>query len=58
MKLPEYIQLVGDQAFATLIGVSPHTARSWRKKERTPRPEQARKIVKKTPVTMADIYGA
>lgn len=57
MKLPKYIEMMGDEAFASLIGVTKHAARSWRTGERTPRPEQARKIVKKTPLTMDDIYG-
>lgn len=57
MKLPEYIKLVGDEALATMVGVTKFAVRSWRTGERTPRPEQARKIVEKTPLTMDDIYG-
>jgi DNA-binding transcriptional regulator YiaG len=58
MKLSDYIKDMGDVKFAALIGCSKHAARSWRLGERRPRPEQARKIVKKTPITMDEIYGA
>lgn len=57
MKLKEYIRLIGDEPFAKLIGVSKHAARSYRTGERSPRPAVARKIVKKTPVTLEGIYG-
>jgi len=58
MKLPAYIKMVGDEAFGELIGVSRYTARSWRTKERTPRPKHAKVITKKTPLKLVDIYGA
>lgn len=58
LSLPEYIQQVGDEAASILFGVKRRTVESWRRKERHPRPEQARLIVKKSPVTMEGIYGA
>ena len=58
MRLPEYIEKVGAAKFAKLIGVKKRTAESWKRMERRPRPEQAQRIVEKTPVTMEGIYGA
>jgi hypothetical protein len=57
MTLSEYIKDKGDDYVAKLLGCSIHAARMWRLKERRPRPEWARKIVRKTPVTMEGIYG-
>ena len=47
---------VGDAAAAKRFGVAKRTAQSWRLGERTPRPEQAAVIVKKSPVTFEGIY--
>jgi len=47
-----------DAEIAEQIGVRPRTVQSWRLGERYPRPEQAREIIARLPVTMDDIYGA
>lgn len=57
MKLSEYISQQGDEKCAKLFGVPVRTIRSWRLKERRPRPAQAAVIVKKSPVTHEGIYG-
>lgn len=56
MRLTEYIKQVGDEAAAQLFEVKIRTAASWRRRERMPRPEQARRIVERSPVTMDGIY--
>jgi len=61
--LPEFIEMVGDQAAADLFGVKKRTAQSWRLRSRFPRPEQSNRIVEKTawhecgPVTHKGIYS-
>ena len=57
MKLSEYIKDQGDEKCAKQFGVPVRTVRSWRLKNRRPRPEQAAIIVKKSPVTYEGIYG-
>lgn len=57
MDLIAYIKEVGDLAAAKRFGVTKRTAQSWRLRERTPRPEQAAVIVKKSPVTYEGIYS-
>ena len=58
MRLPDYIRQMGVAKFARVVGVKKRTADSWMRMERRPRPEQAQKIVSKTPVTMDGIYGS
>ena len=57
--LPEYIAEMGDEAFMQMVGVPLRTVQSWRRRERRPRPEQAREIVKLAGgrVTFEGIYG-
>jgi hypothetical protein len=57
MTLPDYIKQVGDEKAAEVFGVSPRTAMSWRLRDRFPRPQQARKIIASSPVTMEGIYS-
>lgn len=47
-SLPEFIESVGDEAAAELFGAKVRTVQSWRRRERYPRPEQARQIVEAT----------
>ena len=60
MTLIEYIRREGDSACAVLFGVKLRTIGSWRRRERIPRPSQARQIVEATAgvVTMGEIYSA
>lgn len=57
MRLNEYIEQVGDEAFARQFRIKLRTVKSWRLGDRRPRAEQARRIVAKTPVTYEGIYG-
>lgn len=59
MRLTDYIADMGDRAFAEMIGVSRRVATDWRLGTRTPRPETAQRIVKRShgKVSMTDIYG-
>jgi hypothetical protein len=58
MNLAEYIAAVGTKVFAKKLGITERAALSYKQKTRIPRAELARKIVMKTPVTWAGIYGA
>lgn len=60
MRLKDYIEKHGDSECARIFGVKERTTASWRRLERIPRPEQARKIVSATngEVNMAGIYTA
>lgn len=57
--LPDFIAETGDDACVELFGVPLRTIQSWRRRERLPRPEQAREIVRLTSgrVTFDGIYG-
>jgi hypothetical protein len=57
MTLPTYIAQMGDEKAARLFGVKTRTAMSWRLRTRFPRPEQARVITERSPVTMDGIYS-
>ena len=59
MDLPAYIKSVGDARASELFGEPVRTVKSWRYRDRRPRPETAQKIVAATngEVTLADIYG-
>lgn len=48
LTLPQFIEKVGDQAAADLFGVERRTVESWRRRERFPRVEMSRYIVKVT----------
>jgi len=58
-QLPELIAEVGDAEFARLVSAPVRTVQSWRRRERLPRPEQARKIVRQWAgqITLDGIYG-
>lgn len=58
MRLPDYIKKVGVKNFAKTFRLNQRTVTSWLYAARRPRPETARRIVKRTPVTMEGIYGA
>lgn len=45
MTLSQYIREIGDGKAGEIFGVSERTAASWRRGERRPRPEAARRIV-------------
>jgi hypothetical protein len=57
MTLREYIQKIGDQAFAQKFNCSKRAAAAYRLHERYPRPELAQRIVRHTRVTWEGIYG-
>jgi hypothetical protein len=46
--LPDYIKALGDQQFSARYGVKLRTAASWRRRERYPRPKQARALVERS----------
>ena len=46
MSLPDFITEFGDAEFAEALGAPVRTVQSWRRRERLPRPEQAREIVR------------
>lgn len=46
MTLIEYIKSVGDSTAADFFGVEERTVASWRRGERCPRTDTAKKIVK------------
>jgi hypothetical protein len=54
----DYLYSIGDKAASEALGVKRRTVKAWRLGLRTPRPAQARAIVERAPVTLADIYGA
>lgn len=58
MKLSEYIEMVGDSVAADMFGVTERAAMSWRRLERSPRPEKAREIAKvtKNKVSFSDCF--
>lgn len=58
MKLSSYIKKVGDAEAALLFGVKKRVIESWRRVERSPRPEKARAIVVATKgkVSFAECY--
>ena len=57
MDFVTYLKALGDKKASALYGVKPRTIKSWRLRDRTPRPEQARSIVEKSPVSFDSIYG-
>lgn len=57
MKFYDYIDSAGVKAVASITGVSIGCVYHWRNGIRTPRPEQAAKLVKNTKLTYTDIYG-
>lgn len=59
MCFTQYIAEHGDAECAERWGVKARTVASWRRRERLPRPEQARVIVAETrgQVSMEDIYS-
>lgn len=46
LSLTEFIDEIGDAEFAQAMGAAVRTVQSWRRRERLPRPEQAREIVR------------
>lgn len=57
MTLPEYIRQVGPETFAKKVGAKPRTVLSWLYGARHPNRNAAKRIVKRTPLTMECIYG-
>lgn len=59
MDLSTYIKTLGDETAATILGISIRSARAYRLKDRTPRPEKAREMVKRSKgkLTLERIYG-
>lgn len=59
LSLPQLIAQFGDAEFADLLGAPIRTVQSWRRRERLPRPEQAREIVRLAGgrITFDGIYG-
>lgn len=55
-EFQRYLNQLGDEKAAMLFGVARRTAQSWRLGERRPRPDQAKEIIDKTPLTYANIY--
>ena len=49
---------LGDRRAAEVLGVKRRTVKSWRLGLRMPRPAVARAITERSPVSLADIYGA
>lgn len=45
LSLPDFIAKLGDERAAELFDVKVRTVQSWRRRERYPRPDQARRIV-------------
>lgn len=58
-SLADFIAAMGDREFSELIGCSRRAATDWRLGNRSPRPEWARKIIRKTGgrVTWSSIYA-
>jgi hypothetical protein len=58
-SLSAYITQLGDEEFATRYGIKVRTAASWRRHERCPRPEEAKRLVEKSSgeLTMDIIYA-
>jgi hypothetical protein len=57
LTLPKFIEQMTDRKFAEMFGISQRAACAYRLGKRIPRPALAAKIVKRTPVTWAGIYG-
>lgn len=53
-----YLESIGDEQAAVILQCRRRTVKSWRLGDRTPRPEQARDIIARLPVTFDDIYGS
>lgn len=45
LSLPDFIAKIGDESAVELFGAKLRTVQSWRRRERYPRPDQARRIV-------------
>lgn len=59
LLLPQLIAEIGDAEFAALHSIPVRTVQSWRRRERLPRPEQARAIVRLANgrISFDGIYG-
>lgn len=59
MDLRTYLKAAGDETVAARIGVKPRTVASWRRGERMPRPDQARRLVDLSDgaLTWSDVYA-
>lgn len=59
MDLPTFIEAHGDEAAAALFGAKVRTVASWRRGERWPHPNMARKIEKLTKgkVSFSEIFA-
>lgn len=58
MNIKTFIDQVGAQDVAKMLGVSQRAVYAWRDGSRTPRPEIVARIVAATPVSYAGIYNA
>lgn len=60
LLLPQLIAEIGDTEFAEMLGAPVRTVQSWRRRERLPRPEQAREIVRiaNGRINFDGIYGS
>jgi hypothetical protein len=58
VKLSKFIEEMTDKRFAEMFGISQRAACAYRLGKRLPRPALAAKIVKRTPVDWAGIYGS
>ncbi len=62
--LKEFLEIVGDETAADIIGVTKRAVASWRRGERYPRPGMANRIISISrqhpagPIDHAGIYGA
>ena len=57
MNLRDFLTTVGDEKAAKLFRTKIRTVASWRRGERLPRFNLAKRIVSKSPVTYEGIYG-
>lgn len=56
MNLRDYVREIGDEAFASKFNVTIRAARSYRLGERFPSREMILKLIKKSPLTLEDIF--
>lgn len=44
MTFKEWLEELGDERVARMLGVTPRAVKAWRHQDRYPRPEQARRL--------------
>jgi len=59
MTLSDYIKAIGDDAAAQVLGISRRAAKSYRLRDRSPRPQTANQMVRRSKgkLTMESIYA-